>query len=189
MSISIHIHEDDWGLRNLYPVAALGAAAADVDEAARSGRENIVPDGIGWTNVHVIRAPSVDFTSTGLSVATLGLRLQAIMPRIRRFVATATAGFSGDRRDPYGSYDDDAWCFGFDAGCFLKLEISGDLVRHVWFEARPAGPQQLAALRRAIETVDAQAEAVIADYVEDAAGRVRDAAFMDRYFADLGGAA
>ncbi|HRD74587.1 MAG TPA: hypothetical protein PK264_01410 [Hyphomicrobiaceae bacterium] len=185
MEQTIHIHEDDWGLRNLYPLAAFDAAVADVAAAEKAGRDNVAPDGIGWTSVHLIQAPKVDFTATGLAVDAVAPILERLLPWVRRFVATSMAGFSGGARDPYGSYEDDAWCFGFGSHCFVKLEPAGVLVRQVWFEARTSDPYELGALRTAIEAIDGLAGAMIADYVLEAVGRVRDRTFMERYLSSL----
>lgn len=40
--------------------------------------------------------------------------LAPILPRVRRFVATASAGFGPDAHDPYGIYEDEAHCYGLD---------------------------------------------------------------------------
>lgn len=182
MTHGIHIHEDDWGMRSLHPIAAWRDAIADLGEAVEAGNRNRSPDGIGWTAMHVIKEPTADFSSLAMSLGAIASRLQTVMPRVRRFTATASAGFDTSRRDPYGSYDDDAWAFGFDAACFVKLEPAGTLVSRIWFEARTDDRERLAALRRAITMIDDAAEAMIIDYWADAAGRVRDAAFLDRYF-------
>lgn len=187
MSDVIHIHEDEWGMRSLHPIAAWGEAARDVEAAIAAGERNRAPDGVGWTGLHVIEEPAVDFTGTGLRLADLAGQLERHMPRVRRFNATATSGFDTSRRDPLGSYEDDAWAFGFDAACFLKLEPRGDLIARIWFEACTDNADRLAALRSAIETVDASAEAIIVDYWADATGRVRDKEFIRRYFEWIAG--
>ena len=187
MSVLIHIHEDDWGMRSLHPIAAWPEAAADIDEAAAAGNRNRAPDGVGWTSVHVIAEPQIDFTSNGLSLEEAARLLAPLMPRVKRFVATSMAGFRTATRDPYGSYEENAWAFGFDAGCFIKLEPEGDLVRRIWFEASTGNTAHLAALRLAILAIDAIAECILIDYWSDSSGRVRDGGFLDRYFAALAG--
>lgn len=185
MTDLIHIHEDDWGMRSLYPAAAWAEASGDLDAAIAAGQLNRAPDGIGWINVHVIKAPSLDFTSTGLLLDVIASRLAGIMPRVARFYATATAGYDPSTHDSLGSYEVDAWCFGSDATCFVKLEPSGPLVRRIWFEAKTTEPEKLGALRAALLAIDGTAEAMIIDYWSDTAGLVRDAAFMDQYFTAL----
>lgn len=186
---TIHIHEDDWGMRSLHPVAAWVEAVADLGIAIEAGQRNRAPDGIGWTDVHVIQEPQHNFSSTGVSLDELSGKLGPIMPRVSRFVATALAGFDVARPDPYGSYEDDAWCFGFDAHCFIKLEPRNGLVERIWFEARTADIDRLAALRQAIQAIDRVVESLIIDYWVDVAGRVRDDEFMSAYFDRLAHAA
>jgi hypothetical protein len=182
---AIHIHEDDWGMRNLYPVGALFEASADIARAIQAGEQNRAASGIGWTDIHLIRPPSIDYTHIGLGLAAASAALGAVLPRVRSFAATAMAGFNAQTRDPYGHYDDDAWCFGFDHGCFIKLEPAGDLVKQIWFECAFATPERISAFARGLTAIDALAESAIADYWLDCAGRVRDAAFLDAYFRAL----
>ena len=187
MSDAIHIHEDDWGMRSLHPIAAWADATADLQGSFEAAVNNRAPDGIGWTDIHLIETPTLDFTSTGLLLHLIANRLAPMMPRVPRFIATAMAGFDPSRRDPYGSYEDEAWAYGFSADCFIKLEPKDDLVARIWFEARTGEEKKLAALRQAIDIIDSAAEAMIIDYWADAAGRVRDLSFAERYFAGLAG--
>lgn len=184
---SIHIHEDDWGMRNLYPAAALTEASADVARAIEAGERNRVPDGFGWTDLHLIGEPSIDYAAAELILSSAADALSPIMPRVRRFTATAMAGFALGASDSWGTYDQDAYCYGFDALCFIKLEPEGGLVKRVWFEGRTAEPERLAALRQAIEAVDALVPSVVADYWEDQIGAIRDTLFLDQYFQQLAG--
>lgn len=186
--ISIHIHEDHWGMRNLYPIAALSEAAVDVEEAASESERNRAPDGMGWTDVHIVRPPSIDYSVAGLRLADAISAIEPFMPRVRKFTAAVGAGFDPNVRDPLGSYDQDAYCYGFDASCFIKLDLDDDRVQDVWFECRTAEMQRLAALRGAIVAIDALVPSAIADYWEDTAGAVRNIAFLDRYFQRLAAA-
>jgi hypothetical protein len=183
----IHIHEDDWGMRNLYPVGSLFEASADIGRAAQAGEQNRAPDGVGWTDLYQIRQPSIDYTDVRLALAATASALTAVLPRVRKFAATAMSGFNSGSRDPYGHYDEDAYCFGFDHTCFIKLEPAGDLVKQIWFECSSPTPERLASLRQAVTVIDALAESAIADYWMDCAGRVRDAAFLDAYLRALAG--
>jgi len=186
----IHIHEDDWGMRNLYPAAAGDEAQDDIARAAEAGERNRAPDGRGWTDMHVIQPPKTDFTDAGLPLAAVIAVLEPMMPRVRRFYATiGSAMAKGAGRDPLGSYLENAVCFGFGRSCFVKVEPEGALVASIWFEASGAGPAQLAALRAALLAIDALAPSIVADYWLDLTGRVGDVAFLDRYFAELTGAA
>lgn len=144
-SIGIHIHEDDWGMRNLYPAKALPAVEGDMEHSIRASIDNRAENRIGRTAVHQIGHPKYDFAAAGLELAAAGA-LGAVLPRISNFTATAMSGF-GDKRDPLGSYETDAFCFGFDASCYIKLDPVGDIVKAAWFECRTADPEKLRALR------------------------------------------
>jgi hypothetical protein len=43
----IHIHEDNWGMRNLYPLVTQAEVSADLAAAITSGQQNRVPSGHG----------------------------------------------------------------------------------------------------------------------------------------------
>ncbi|OWJ67802.1 hypothetical protein [Inquilinus limosus] len=186
----IHIHEDDWGMRNLYPAAAEDEAQNDMARATEADERNRAPDGQGWTDMHVIQPPKTDFAAAGLQLAAVVAALEPLMPRVRRFYAAIGSAMARDAgRDPLGSYEEDAVCFGFGRSCFVKVEPKGDLVARVWFEASGPEPAQLAALRAALLAIDSLSPSIVADYWLDETGRVGDAAFLDRYFAALEGAA
>ncbi|MFT3727433.1 MAG: hypothetical protein QM759_06405 [Terricaulis sp.] len=181
--ISIHIHEDDWGMRNVHPIAAFGEVTADIGAAVEASERNRAPDGIGWTDVHIIEPPSLNYGDVGLTFDTADAVLAPIMPRVRNFFATSTAGFDPAVRDPHGSYDD-AYCYGFSSHCFIKLDGAGDTVQRIWFQA-PSDPAQLKPLFAGLIALDALVESVIADYWLDATGRVRDGEFMTTYMRHL----
>jgi hypothetical protein len=177
---TIHIHEDNWGMRNLYPLAAQSEALADLQEATAAGEKNRDPSGFGWTDVHVIKPPSTTYVDAGLLLSNAIAALDGIMPRVRRF----QAGTFGSTGNPFGSYEEDAWCFGFHEGCYLKLEPAGDHVERIWFDlSRRARPEQTAALRRAIEAINRLAPSIVADYFLDVAVSVGYTNQLDRYFA------
>lgn len=177
----IHIHEDEWGMRCLRPLAAAAEVAADLRAAEAASGANRAPDGVGWTDVHVIAAPAHDYAAAGLTFAQADAALTPIMPRVRRFVATASAGFDEGAQDPMGSYEDDAYCYGVDASCFVKLDGDEPLVQQIWYGADTEDPACLDRLRRAIIAVDRLVPSVIADYWLDCAGSVADGEFLDRY--------
>jgi hypothetical protein len=181
----IHIHEDDWGMRNLYPLAARSEALADLQDAAVASEKNRDPSGSGWTDVHVIEPPSKTYVDAGLLLSDAAAAVQGIMPRVKRFYAGILSSIGRAERDPLGSYEEDAWCFGFDEGCYLKLEPAGDHVEQIWFDLWRVPPEQKAALRRAIEAIDRLAPSMIVDYHRDMAVLVGDAGQLDRYFAEF----
>jgi hypothetical protein len=181
---SIHIHEDDVGMRCLHPLAAAEEAADDVRAAAAS-EANRASGGVGWTDVHVIERPEHDYAEVGLRLDEADAVLAPILPRVRRFAATASAGFGPDAHDPYGTYEDEAHCYGLDATCFLKLETDGSLVRQVWYHVETQDAERLGKLREAIVALDQLAPSVVADYWLDCTGVVRDGDFLDEYLCTL----
>lgn len=55
--VAAHIHEDEWGMRCLHPLAASTEVAGDLRASEVARGANRAPDGIGWTDVHEIAAP------------------------------------------------------------------------------------------------------------------------------------
>jgi hypothetical protein len=184
----IHIHEDDWGMRCLYPISAAVEVADEVRAAQAAGDANRAPDGAGWTQLHVIQPPTHDYTEASLSFTQADAVLAPILPRVRRFAATAMAGFGDGAHDPFGTYEDDAHCYGTDASCFIKLDGNDPLVRRIWFQAETHDAERLQALRHAIVALDQLVPSIIADYWLDRTGAVGDDTFLDTYMRALGGA-
>lgn len=171
-------------MRNLYPLEASSDVAREMDVAIEASERNRAPDGLGWTQVHVIESPSYDYEAARLSLERVATSLAALMPRVRRFNATAGAGFRG--HDPLGSYETDAYCFGFDSSCYVKVDpVADGIVKAIWFECRTADAAKRATLRRALEAVDAIVPSVIADYWLDRNGPIGDRAFLDSYFVEI----
>lgn len=183
---SIHIHEDDWGMRNLYPLQAAGDAAHDLAASADAEERNRAPGGMGWTDVHVIETPSLTYADVGLTFAAADAALSQILPRVRRFAASIGAAIGREERDPYGSYENDAYCYAYSRGGYIKLDGKGELVERIWFDAN-TNAEGLRLIRRGLEAIDALAPSVVADYWVSCTGAVRDAAFMDTYIRHLSG--
>lgn len=179
----IHIHEDDRRMRNLYPLVTQAEVSADMDAAAASGQQNRDPSGFGWTAVHLIKRPSTGYVEAGLLLSDAAATLEPIMPRVRHFYATAFSAIGRAERDPWGSYDDDAWCFGFGPHCYLKLDVKGEHVKSIWFDLTSDAPEDAAALRQAMEAIDRLVPSLIADYFMAAQVPVADVGLLDRYFA------
>jgi hypothetical protein len=181
----IHIHEDDWGMRNLYPIAALDHAHIDIGLAIETGERNRVEGGLGWTDMHRIQPPASDYVSAGPEVSKVDAVLAGVLPRVKRFTATAGAGFGGEH-DPYGSYETDAYCYGIDRWCFIKVDTTdGNLVTAIWFEFRSPDPAKLELLRSGLLAIDLLMPSVIADYWVDATGAVADQQFLGAYLDHL----
>lgn len=182
MPDAIHIHEDDWGMRNLYPLAAAPEVKLDLDEAISAGQRNLDPSGIGWTAVHMIQEPSQDYRPYELRLTDIAEKLAVIMPRVRKFAATIGAYVGTLETDPCGSHNDQAWCFGLDAQCFIKLEPDGEFVRAIWYEYKSNDKHAEQALRLAFEAIDRFVPSLLVDYWLDVQGALNDSAFIDRYF-------
>ena len=178
----IHVHEDDWGMRNLHPLAAQREVAADLDEAIAASERNRDPSGVGWTDVHLIAEPATSYVEAGLLLSDAAAALEPIMPRVRHFHATSMGAIGRDARDPWGSYDDDAWCFGFHADCYLKLDVEGEHVKRIWFGLSSNDPAELAALRRAMLAIEGLVPSFIADYFMEAEVPLADTERLDGYF-------
>lgn len=176
----IFIHEDAWGMRNLYPLSALEEAKADMDASIAAAKRNSTGEGT-WSDMHIIKRPSADFTGAGLTLAAAEAALTPLMPRVRVFDAALPQAPD----DPYGSHENDAWCYALDETCFVKLEPKGDLVAGIWFEAPEGDPEKLKTLRAAITALDALAPSLIADYWLHAFGQVANDRFLTAYFSAL----
>lgn len=183
----IHIHEDFWMMRNLHPVAAWDHVADDIDEANDHAAQNTDPDTGLSKSIRMIEAPKVDYRSTGLKVADLAEALKEHMPFVPRFYATVGVMIGAKKRDPFGAYEEDAICFGFDAHCYIKVEADGDQVTHIWFEADTTDKEHLAALRTCFRAIDKLAPSVVADYWMYSYGPLADEGFVEDYFKELTG--
>lgn len=182
---SIHIHEDDWGMRTLHPRQAADEVTRDLDAGADASQRNRAPNGVGWTDVHVIKAPSLSYADIGLTFAAADAALAPIMPRVRKFAASIGAAIGAKERDPYGSYEEDAHCYAHDRGCFIKLDGKDGALSAIWFEAR-TDADGLAHLFRGLRAIDALAPSIVADYWLDCSGAIADVAFMEAYRRRLG---
>jgi len=181
----IHVHEDDWGMRNLYPLTVRAEVEQDVANAAAAAEENRDPSGFGFTAMYMAKAPSSDYTDVGLTLEAAERELAPILPRVRQFNATIGAAMRSEERDPYGSYEDDAWCFGLGPHCYLKLDAKGALVSNIWFDLNTDERAAVDRLRKAIEAINGLVPSVIADYFLDFSGPVSEASVLDSYFAEL----
>lgn len=178
----IHIHEDDCGMRNLYPIAAFDEAASEVAAAAAAAERNRDPSGFGFTAMHMVELPSITYVDVGLRLDAAAAALAPIMPRAKRFAATIFHAMLTGETDPYGSYEEGSWAFGLGPHCYIKLEPKGELVEAVWFGLDSDDPAHADALRRSMLAIDALAPSIVADFFLDQSGPVGDPAFLDSYF-------
>ncbi len=181
----IHIHEDEWAMRNIFPLTVQEEVAAELDALSAASEKNRDPSGFGWNDIYAIQSPSSSYVETGLRIADAAAVLAPIMPRVRHFYATVGVMIGRAERDPLGSYEDDAWCFGLGSHCYLKLEVEADLVRRIWFDIESNNAKDMAALRRSMEAIDALMPSFVGDYVADAKVLISDATLLDQYFSRL----
>lgn len=180
----IHVHEDDWGMRNIYPMAVQSEVAADLGKAAATAAASKSPHGIGWTELHMIQEPSTDYLAAGLELAAVAAAVAPFLPRVRRFYATVFSAMRSADRDPWGSYEDDAWCFGFGPHCYIKVDEEGELVKAIWFDISSNAPADVAALRSAMIAINALVPSFIADYFMEAQIPIDNTDMLDLYFAE-----
>lgn len=177
---SIHVHEDDCGMRVLVPASALADVQRDQERAGVHHSKHTDPKGL-TTQPYMIQPPSMSFADMPLRLADAAAALEPHFPRVRKFSATAGAGFDDGKLDAYGSYETDAYCYGTGAECFIKLEHKDGIVNQVWFECLTSDMAELARFRAALVAIDCVAPSAIADYWLNMSGEVRDQDFMDRY--------
>lgn len=181
---TIHIHEDDWGLRYLYPEAAFHDAEKDMKAASDFAEAHRARDGIGWTDIYLTEPPKLSYADLGVTANEMIDELAARLPRAREFRATCMAGISNpDKKDPWGSYETDPHAYGFSHDCFIKIELHEGAIHSIWFEADGEGDQQ-EALIAAIMAIHARCPSIILDYMRDEAGKLSDAEFVSAYFSD-----
>lgn len=178
----IHIHEDDCGMRNIYPLVVREHVSADIQAAAKFGEEHLAPSGVGWTAMYMTEPPPTGYAETGLTLAAVAAALEPIMPRVRQFRASIGSYIDKDDRDPYGSYEDEAWAFGTGPDCYIKLESEGALVKAIWFDFSTDNPNDIDALRRSIEVIHRLVPSFVADYFLNAEVLISDPDELSRYF-------
>lgn len=176
----IHIHEDDWCMRRLFPASARSEVIDQLDKSYAASQKN--KSGSGWNEIYLIEEPKVYYSEDRISVDSFIQALSQIAPRVRDFRATVGVCIDTEKFDALGSYETDALCFGFDAGSFVKAEIEGALIKQIWFDAWTEIPEYLDKLRAMILAVDKLSESYLADYHWNAGGLVRDTDFIDWYF-------
>ena len=171
------VHEDEEGMRCLWPASALPHIAGDLGISAETAERSADPNGWGYSEIHQISHPEASFADHGLRRDAVMAALSPIMPRFDRIQ-------TGDGKY-YGFIDDDALCFGFDNMCFIYGATHDGMVRVFFFNAWTDDAGQLHALRRAVEAIDALSPASLVDYWVKEAGLTSDKVFLDSYFAAL----
>lgn len=175
----IHVHEDDEGMRNVYPANTVAEAMEDLAAAKENSETHLAPSGVGWTEVHPIKEPEKSFRELKVNMQTVSSALENVLPRIREF----EVGFGAN--NPFHYKDDDANCFGFGQSLYLKLEADGDYLKAIWFDVSSESEEELSTLKRAFEVINEIHPSMIADYWLETGGLIEDRNFLDRYFAIL----
>lgn len=171
----VHIHEDDEGMRNVYPADTTSDVMDDIAAAKANSVENLAPNGFGWTDVHAIREPEKSFLEIGLEWQSVANKIGKFLPRIEEF----EVGFGTN--NPFHYKDHDPKCFGFGQSMYLKLETDGDYLKAIWFDTRSNVEEELSALRRALEAINEIHPSMIADYWLNTGGLIGDQVFLDAY--------
>ncbi len=104
MTDLIHIHEDDWGMRNLFPLAAFSEVKEDIAKSATAAAKHQDASGFGYTDVYLIEPPSISYADVGLLVSDAEGVLLPILPRVQQFRATSFQGMTSGKQDSYGTY-------------------------------------------------------------------------------------
>ncbi|EBA11185.1 hypothetical protein [Roseobacter sp. CCS2] len=175
----IHIHEDDEGMRCLYPVAAMDDVRRDLHKAAQNAAENRAADGVGWTDIHTIENPAANYRSHKIKVSAVANQLITILPRIKYFEVGAGRG------NPFHKLQKRAYCFGFGKHLFIKIETRLRYVTNIWYDVGVCSNDELSALRKAFELIDDITPSIIVDYWESTCGPIGRSDFMDQYIAEL----
>jgi hypothetical protein len=183
IATAIQMHEDDWGMKGLYPMAAKEELSAQLADAFGGGRENLHPSGIGWTRHYVVQTPSTTYVDAGLRLADAAAALARIMPRVRSLYIGIPQEGGRPEHDAAGHYDDDAWCFGYGSDCYIGLEVAGEHVRHIWFDLTRNAPDEVTALRTAMLAINRLMPSAIVDLRMAAMAPIDDRDLFDRYFA------
>lgn len=179
----VHIHEDDEGMRNVYPADTLDGVMDDIAAAKVSSVENLAPNGVGWTDVHAIQEPEKSFVEIGLEWQSVANAIGEVLPRIKEF----EVGFGTN--NPFHYKDLNPTCYGFGQSMYLKLETDGDYLKAIWFDTRSNVEEELFALKRALEAINEIHPSMIADYWLDTGGLIGDQSFLDAYIEGLRGTA
>ncbi len=177
--IVVSIHEDDEGMRNLYAASAADAVFSEMDKAIAASEKNRSASGLGWDAMHMIKHPSPTFADEGLKTTQLATALEGIIPRISRFT------IGGTTSNPFYSEDENPLAFGYGDELYIKAEVSGDLVSHIWYDVQTSETAKLRGLRRTFEAINEVIPCVLADYWSKADGFLSNGEFLDDYFAFL----
>lgn len=177
--IHVKIHEDDEGMRNLWPAAVSDEVLKDMDASVEDSERNRSASGQGWDDVHVVTPPSADFTSVDLRIEQVEAALANILPRVSSFTVGETP------RNPFYHHDDNPLCFGLGNELYIKFEVKDGRISHIWFDVWTSNPEKLEKLQNALQAIEAITPCVVADYWAHADGFLGNPKFVDAYIAHL----
>lgn len=178
----IHIHEDDWGQRHLYPEIAWADVEAEGRALDAHADKYADPNGYGFSEIYAIKGPTKSYKDVGLKLEPLATELGKLFPRVKNFNATISGSIGKAEKDPFGSYETDAWCFGVDWDCFIKLETDGQLISDIWYAYGNEDQELIKKLIEAIRLVHQHSPSVVSDYAAHGFGKLSDAEFAEDYF-------
>ncbi len=112
--------------------------------------------------------------------------LPRYFPLVRNFFATASAGFSLNSRDPYGSYETDAYCYGLDASTFVKVESAiANQNPGLWFILEVSDRKTIEKFRACFQAIDHVRSSRIVDHWKDIAFPVSEHEALDQYLSQF----
>ncbi|WP_208352998.1 hypothetical protein [Pseudaestuariivita rosea] len=175
----VRIHEDDEGMRNLYPASAFKEAKDDMAASQENAQKNLSPDGMSWTELHIIKEPENSFRALNVSLEQIANAIQHELPRVEEF----EVGY--DPGNPLYHFAKDPYCYGFGNRLYVRLEVEGDALQAIWYDCASDDVEELAALRRTFERINKIHPIMIADYWLQLDGLIGDQKFLDKYFETL----
>lgn len=176
----IHIHEDDYGMCYLFPLIKTPHFAEDVQKLEIQSTQNSQTGDEGWLELGKVSLPTVNYYDTDLNLDRVKEIAAKHMPPISNFYSTASSGFDLEKHDPYGSYETDVNCFGFQGGCYLLIKVSDEgHITDVFFDFGGEGTEKLIDCIKELNKVN---PLMIIDEMKDIVGVVSDKVFLRRYF-------
>lgn len=175
----VHIHEDNEGMRNLYPVAAYDDVEEDLIAGKKASVENRAPGGIGWTDVHQIKEPDATYAKVGTSLKDMATAVEQHLPRIDHF----EVGF-GDG-NPFHHRDIGGFTFGFGDHLYVRFDTKDDVLLGIWYDVTTSDLSELEALRQTFLEINTVQRSMIADHWMHTGGRIDDEAFLTGYLNEI----
>jgi hypothetical protein len=106
-----YLHEDDWGMLDIVPVENLFQSATVAKEADAHAEAHRAPDGIGWTELYELPAPTMGIGERAIAVEALGQLLGPGWRRAAR-VESGYSSFREHRPSAFALTDGANWFYG-----------------------------------------------------------------------------